>query len=177
MNRWLIEEDPSFCEITDRLNEEGVTTDLDRPWNSGTVRTVMTKEKYIGNNVYNRSSLKLKKLHDEKPPDTWALKEGAFEGIPLTNALDIARAKHDDENLGEMMEEAFKTWQLKGHQIMDSECLIEKGPKTDGDRPKLSSSAHSLMKTYQRDFTRDAESRSRPSAAALGGPGPETPLY
>ena len=36
--------------------------------------------------------------------------------IPLTTALEIARAKHDDENLGDMLEEAYKTGQLKGHQ-------------------------------------------------------------
>lgn len=52
MYHWLIEEDLFFCEIADRLNEEGVTTDLDQPWNSGTVRTILTNEKYIGNNVY-----------------------------------------------------------------------------------------------------------------------------
>lgn len=81
MNRCLIEEDLSFREIADRLNEEGVTTDLDRPWTPSTVRTVLTNEKYIGNNVYNRSSFKLKKLHVENPPDMWVRKEGAFEGI------------------------------------------------------------------------------------------------
>lgn len=79
--RWLIAEDLPFREIADRLNEEGVTTDRDLPWNSGTVRTVLTNEKYIGNNVYNRSSFKLKKLHVENPPDMWVRKEGAFEGI------------------------------------------------------------------------------------------------
>ncbi|MFG6584663.1 recombinase family protein [Sulfitobacter sp. 1A12779] len=70
MYRWLIEEDLSFREIADRLNEEGVTTDLDRPWKPGTVRTVLSNEMYIGNNVYNRSSFKLKKLHVENFP-TW----------------------------------------------------------------------------------------------------------
>ena len=88
MYRWLIEEDLSFREIADRLNEEGVTTDLDRPWTSSTVRTVLTNEKYIGNNVYNRASFKLKKLHVENPPDMWVRKEGAFEGIvPLETFL------------------------------------------------------------------------------------------
>jgi len=81
MYRWLIEEDLSLREIADRLNESGVATDLDRPWTSGTVRTVLTNEKYIGNNVYNRSSFKLKKLHVENPPEMWIRKEGAFEGI------------------------------------------------------------------------------------------------
>ena len=46
MYRWLIEEDLSFREIADRLNEEGGTTDLNRPWTPGTIRT---NEKYIGN--------------------------------------------------------------------------------------------------------------------------------
>jgi len=81
MYRWLIEEDLSFREIADRLNEEGVATDLDKPWTPGTVRTVLTNEKYIGNNVYNRSSFKLKKLHVDNPPEMWVRKEGAFEGI------------------------------------------------------------------------------------------------
>lgn len=88
MYRWLIEEDLSFREIADRLNDEGVTTDLDRPWTPSTVRTVLTNEKYIGNNVYNRSSFKLKKLHVDNPPDMWVRKEGAFEGIvPLETFL------------------------------------------------------------------------------------------
>jgi hypothetical protein len=81
MYRWLIEEDLTFSEIANRLNETGVTTDLGRPWAHGTVRTVLSNEKYIGNNVFNRSSFKLKKLHVENPPDMWIRKEGAFAGI------------------------------------------------------------------------------------------------
>ena len=81
MYRWLIEEELSFREIADRLNEAGVATDLDKPWTPTTVRTVLTNEKYIGNNVYNRSSFKLKKLHVDNPPEMWVRKEGAFEGI------------------------------------------------------------------------------------------------
>jgi DNA invertase Pin-like site-specific DNA recombinase len=81
MFRWLIDEDLGFAEIAERLNEEGVVTDLNRPWTSSSVKTVLTGEKYIGNNVYNRQSFKLKKQHVENPPDMWIRKEGAFEGI------------------------------------------------------------------------------------------------
>jgi DNA invertase Pin-like site-specific DNA recombinase len=81
MYRWLIDEDLNFREIADRLNEAGIATDLDRPWTSSSVRTVLTNEKYIGNNVFNRSSFKLKKLHVDNPPDMWIRKEGAFDGI------------------------------------------------------------------------------------------------
>jgi len=81
MYRWLIEEDLTFAEIAERLNLAGVMSDLDRPWSSSAVRTVLTNEKYIGNNVFNRSSFKLKKTHVDNPPDMWIRKEGAFDGI------------------------------------------------------------------------------------------------
>ena len=77
--------------------------------------------------------------------------------IPLTTALEIARAKNDDDDLGDMLEEAYKTGQLKGHQITDAKRLIEKrrekGPKS-ATRPKLPKSAHSLVKTYQKEVAR-----------------------
>jgi DNA invertase Pin-like site-specific DNA recombinase len=49
-------------EIAAILNADGVVTDLGRPWNRGTVRQVLTNEKYIGNSVYNRTSFKLTSL-------------------------------------------------------------------------------------------------------------------
>jgi len=77
--------------------------------------------------------------------------------IPLTAALEIARAKNDDGDLGEMLEEAYKTGQLKGHQLTDAKRLMEKrrekGPKATS-RPKLPNSAHSLVKTYQKEVAR-----------------------
>ena len=94
MYRWLIEEDLTFREIADRLNEEGVATDLDRPWTLSTVRTVLTNEKYIGNNVYNRSSFKLKKLHVDNPPDMWVRKCSIPDDhiSPRRSALFMARS-------------------------------------------------------------------------------------
>jgi len=89
MYRWLIENDLNFREIADGLNEAGIATDLDRPWTSSSVRTVLTNEKYIGNNVFNRSSFKLKKLHVENPPDMWIRKECAFRDHPITGSDNI----------------------------------------------------------------------------------------
>ena len=77
--------------------------------------------------------------------------------IPLTAALEIARAKNDDGDLGDMLEEAYKTGQLKGHQLTDAKRLMEKrrdkGPKSAA-RPKLPNSAHSLVKIYQKEVAR-----------------------
>nr|WP_277425441.1 recombinase family protein [Pseudomonas chlororaphis] len=67
--------------IADRLNEEGLKTDLDRPWTRGTVHQVLTNEKYIGNNVYNRTSSKLRQRTVRNAPDVWVRCDGAFQGI------------------------------------------------------------------------------------------------
>ncbi len=63
------------------LNERGITTDLGRPWTRGTVHQVLTSEKYVGNNVYNRMSFKLKLKRVANPPDMWIRGNGAFESI------------------------------------------------------------------------------------------------
>lgn len=61
--------------------------------------------------------------------------------ILLTAAIETVRAKYDYENLCDMLEKAYKTSQLKGHQNTDAKRLIdqrrEKDPKTGGDRSKL----------------------------------------
>ncbi len=45
------------------------------------MREVLTNEKYIGNNVYNRRSFKLKKKRVVNTPDMWVRRESAFDPI------------------------------------------------------------------------------------------------
>lgn len=68
-------------EIAKSLNARGLTTDFGREWTRGTVHQVLTNEKYIGNNVYHRTSFKLKKKHINNPPERWIRVEKAFDGI------------------------------------------------------------------------------------------------
>ena len=81
MYSWLIDEDLKFGDIANRLNLMNIRTDHGRQWTYNTVKQVLTNEKYIGNNVYNRQSFKLKQHHVFNPPDMWIRKEAAFEGI------------------------------------------------------------------------------------------------
>jgi len=78
-------------EIATQLNEEGVLTDLGRPWTRGTVHQVLTNEKYIGNNVYNRSSFKLKTKRVVNEPGNWVRRDGAFEGIVEPDFFEAAQ--------------------------------------------------------------------------------------
>jgi len=68
-------------EIARELNARGLTTDFARPWTRGTVHQVLTNEKYIGNNVYHRTSCKLKMKHVINPRDQWIRADKAFDGI------------------------------------------------------------------------------------------------
>jgi DNA invertase Pin-like site-specific DNA recombinase len=79
--RAFLEESKLESEIAAGLNAQGLLTDFGRAWTRGTVHEVLTNEKYIGNNVYHRTSFKLKRKHVVNPPEKWIRAEGVFEGI------------------------------------------------------------------------------------------------
>lgn len=86
--------------------------------------------------------------------------EGVQRGtIPLTTALEIAKAKDDDQHLGEMLQEAYEDGQLKGKEVLEAKRLIEKrsehGPNTrNGSRVKPPTTSYSLVRTYQKEVDR-----------------------
>jgi len=77
--------------IAQQLNSEGVVTDRGRSWTRAVVHQVLTNEKYIGNNVFNRVSYKLKAHRVRNPPDRWVRAEGAFEAIVPHATFEEAR--------------------------------------------------------------------------------------
>jgi hypothetical protein len=78
-------------EIAAALNAEGVTTDLGRPWTRGVVHQVLTNEKYVGNNVYNRVSNKLKAKRVTNPPEMWVRADGVFPAIVEPDFFEAAQ--------------------------------------------------------------------------------------
>ena len=56
------------AEIANLLNQREVLTDLGRAWTRATVHQILINEKYVGNNVWNRSSCKLKGKRDPTRP-------------------------------------------------------------------------------------------------------------
>lgn len=79
--RMFVVQRRSESEIAATLNAQGILTDLGHPWTRGTVHQVLTNEKYVGNNVYNHVSFKLKMKRVVNTPDMWVRKDGAFEAI------------------------------------------------------------------------------------------------
>ena len=89
-------EGQSEREIADTLNSESLRTDRNRSWTRGTVHQVLTNEKYVGDNVYNRTSFKLKRRRVRNPPDMWIRSNGAFASIVQPTLFEaVRRIVHD----------------------------------------------------------------------------------
>ncbi|KRC03846.1 serine recombinase [Hydrogenophaga sp. Root209] len=147
--RWFIDDGLQESTIAARLNREGILTDLDRPWTRGTVHEVLTNEKYVGDNVFNRTSFKLKKQFVVNTPDMWIRKEGAFEAVVdraiFYTAQGIIRARFRRFTDDELLERLKNLYQQRG--LLSGLVINE----TDG-MPSSSVYAHrfgSLIRAYQ----------------------------
>jgi len=117
--------------IADVLNDEGILTDLERSWTRGTVHQVLTNEKYLGNNVYARTSGKLKTPTLPNPPEKWIRCNGAFAGIVSPDAFLRVREiiaersqRLDDLQLLELLRElASRVQALSGIVIDEQEDM------------------------------------------------------
>jgi len=131
--RWMyqafVKHGKSEMEIALSLNERGVLTDFERSWSRATVHEVLTNEKYIGNNVYHRTSFKLKAKHVANPPDKWIRADGAFEKIVepklflAAREMILARSRKlsDEELLAKLREVLHRNGRLCGILIDEAE--------------------------------------------------------
>jgi len=116
MYSMFIDERMRESEIATELNRNQILTDLGREWTRGTVHQVLTNEKYIGNNVFNRTSNKLKKRHVANAEDMWVRAEGAFEAIVDKDDFMIIKgilAERNRRYSDEEMLERLKTLQQR----------------------------------------------------------------
>ncbi len=131
MYRAFVEEGKSESEIAEQLNTRGIATDFGRPWTRGTVHQVLIHEKYVGNNVWNRVSFKLKNKRVRNSPDMWIRAEGAFEPIVDRALFDAAHARiaarsyrlSDDEMLAGLKQLLQERGYLSGLVIDEAEHL------------------------------------------------------
>lgn len=122
---WLIREGLNLNEISRRLNSIGVSPHVGSEWSPDKVRDILTNEKYIGNNVYNKSSCKLSTVRIANPPEMWIRKEAAFEGIVPKDVFDKAKyvlstraAPYTEEVLLDKLRQLLKsTGWLSGNAI------------------------------------------------------------
>lgn len=146
-NLFLNQEMPERV-IASTLNRESLFNDVGRPWTRGTIHQILTNEKYIGNNVYNRSSFKLKLQHVRNPPEHWVRNDGAFEAIvPVASFLQVqaviaARSHHlDDEQMLNMLRDALKRHGALSGLVIDEDDEV---PSSSSYRSRFGS----LLRAY-----------------------------
>ncbi|WP_262386713.1 hypothetical protein ROLI_033620 [Roseobacter fucihabitans] len=133
--RSFVNDMQSEAMIAADLNAKGITTDLDRDWTPSVVRQLLTNEKYIGNNIWNRSSFKLKKRHVHNSPDSWVRSEGAFEAIVDAGLFVAAKVifaakaqRYSDEEMLDGLRDALETYGfLSGIVINEASALPSSG--------------------------------------------------
>lgn len=90
--RAFVSDGRSETEIALELNRRGVLTDWDHPWSRGTIHQILINEKYIGNNVWNRQSIKLTRHRVNNAPEEWVRAVGVFEAIVDHGLFERAQA-------------------------------------------------------------------------------------
>jgi DNA invertase Pin-like site-specific DNA recombinase len=129
--RYFTEEGANEREISDLLNRDGDVNDLKRPWTRAGVRQVLTNPKYIGSNVYNRRSFKLKRKRIKNPPEMWVSKAGAFPPVvaveTFEKAIQIIADRHrsytDDDLLNQLKGLLQRVGRLSGFIIDEAEDM------------------------------------------------------
>ena len=162
--RWIyeafVEEQKPEREIAAMLNARGILTDLGRPWTRGTVHQILINEKYVGDNVWNRHSFKLKKKRVRNDPNMWIRAEGVFEAIVdrvvFNAAQTIIRERSfratDDDMLGSLRQLFQEHGYLSGVVIDETEHL----PSSSAYQNRFGS----LLRAYQLvGFTPDRDFR------------------
>lgn len=147
--RAFVEERKSELEIAADLNARHIKTDLGRDWTRGTIHQILINEKYIGNNVWNRRSFKLKQQRVRNNKEMWVRAEGAFDAIvdrdlfAAANAIIDARSsKLTDEQMLDGLRAIFQAQgYLSGLVIDEAKAL----PSSSAYRSRFGS----LLRAYR----------------------------
>lgn len=71
---------PEFI-IAERLNEQNIPAENGTLWTRAKIHQILTNEKYIGNNIYNKTSSKLKNRLVKNPKNEWVRCDKAYKPI------------------------------------------------------------------------------------------------
>ena len=147
--RLFLEDRRTEREIAHILNVEGLLNDRGTAWTRGTVHELLTNEKYIGQNIFNRVSFKLKKKRVRNPAEMWVRDDDAFQPIVDAAAFHTIRGiilgRHhrmsDEEMLGRLKTLLEQRGKLSGGLIDEFEGM----PSTAAYRHRFGS----LLRAYR----------------------------
>jgi DNA invertase Pin-like site-specific DNA recombinase len=118
-------------EIANALNAEGFVDYLERPWTRHKVDTVLSNEKYIGNNIYHQLSSKLRTKPVKNRPADWVRCDGAFQPVLPVHLFEAAkkireyRGKHlTDDQIFERLRALLKREGMLTGDLIDAQANL-----------------------------------------------------
>jgi len=139
----------SEAQIATLLNNEGVSAEAGRIWTRGIVHELLTNEKYIGNNLYNRTSTKLQHSRVVNKPAEWVRCNNAYR--PVIDAEIFAKAQ-EIINLRDHCYTDEELLQLLRHLLQQHGMLSGLIINEAADMPSTAIYAHrfqSLRRAYE----------------------------
>ena len=129
--RRFIHEGHAERQIAEWLNEQRAPLEDEGSWTKARVHTILTNEKYIGNNVWNKVSFKLKRRRVRNPPDLLVRADGTFPAIIDPESFFTARGiirertrRFTDDEMIERLARVLRTHgYLSGALIDDADGL------------------------------------------------------
>jgi DNA invertase Pin-like site-specific DNA recombinase len=124
----FVEQRKTERQIMDNLNGRGVTGEDGRAWTRATVHQVLTNPKYIGANIFNRRSFKLKRKRVKNPMGMWIWRDNAFQPIVSAQQFHDARkiidARHQHLSDEELLDRLRTLLQQRGRLsgVLIDEC-------------------------------------------------------
>jgi DNA invertase Pin-like site-specific DNA recombinase len=114
-------------EIATILNKRNIKSVNGRRWTGEKVHRVLVNEKYIGSNIWNKCSVKLKGPRVSNGPDKWVRADGAFAAIVDRTKFDAAqtiiRERSIDEKL-DPLRELFKEHGYLSVRLIDETSSV-----------------------------------------------------
>lgn len=117
--------------IATLLNEEGIMPTNAPQWSRAMIRTILTSEQYIGAQVFNKTSLRLRGRRVRNPPEDWVRCDDAFAaliGHGMFEAAQRVRQRQWTRLTRRQMLDALKTLLAKRKKL--SRPIIDRSPLT-----------------------------------------------
>jgi DNA invertase Pin-like site-specific DNA recombinase len=150
--RWIfksfVHEQKTELQIANALNEQGILNAQGHVWTRHGILQVLTHEKYIGNNVWNKCSRKLDAKVACNRPEIWIRAENAFEAIVKRSLFDAAQVIIQSHKLRAVNGRCRRYSDEELVQTLE-DLLLEHGYLS---RSLLEASACPCANTYERRF-------------------------
>ena len=129
----------SFKAIARDLNQRGVPSIKNKRWTHSVVASLLSHPKYVGCNVFNRTTTRLGSAPVAVPRSDWVIRPGAHEEIVDTKTFALAQeirgrtARKPNEQLLEGLRSLLAVTGKLSNQIID-ECVELPSSRTFGHR-------------------------------------------